>query len=137
MAINLKMLKSGQRTPAWFTFIAVVGLSWGLVGLTGIQAQGQGVSVRCGRSRQEITRCQWSRGDVFLDGQQGIMHTLRFPDGDVRYWFDPGMTLCEEMTIRVKANQGRWFNAASYCQDGILFLGLPSGNIFLWQQASD
>ena len=64
-----------------------------------------------------IERCQ--RGDAVLNGRQGIIITLVFPNGDRRMWFSTDddtaqQTVCEDES-RVRKPNGAWLFARNQC----------------------
>ncbi|TAE60558.1 MAG: hypothetical protein EAZ76_01480 [Nostocales cyanobacterium] len=78
------------------------------------------------------TWCEHTKGDAFLQGIQGFVHTFTFPNGKKYIWFYPENNVkCEWENTYVKdASQNNWFKTNVECgQDtGIIKFQLPSGN---------
>lgn len=88
---------------------------------------------RCGITKESMAICHEKKGDVVLDGAQGVSHTFIMPNGKSFQWFYPNGTIqCqyENRTI-LKTPAGAWFNVYAECQPsaGAIVLSLPSGNI--------
>ena len=54
------------------------------------RAQAGGWKTNCGRSDQEATTCRHSKDEAILNGKQGTLHTIAFPDGEKRQYFYTG-----------------------------------------------
>ncbi len=90
----------------------------------------------CGRSNDERRTCRHIKGDAVLMGNQGILNTIVFPDGEQRQYFYTGGSIGELQGLQVRLAGGPWLSARNYTGgDNQLFFQLPSGNIFLWISA--
>jgi hypothetical protein len=76
--------------------------------------------------------CGHTKGDAFLQGVQGFVHTFTFPNGKKYIWFyKEDSVKCQWEDTYVKdASQKNWFRTNVECvQDtGIIKFKLPSGN---------
>jgi len=90
----------------------------------------------CGRSNDERKTCRHIKGDAVLMGQQGILNTIVFPDGEQRQYVYTGGSIRELKGLQVRIAGGPWLSASSSTRgDNQLFFQLPSGDIFLWISA--
>ncbi|HEY9804694.1 MAG TPA: hypothetical protein V6D25_30455 [Leptolyngbyaceae cyanobacterium] len=79
------------------------------------------------------SNCIETKGDAFLKGQQGVLHTYTFPNGKKFYWFQgEDSQLCQWKNTYVRQdNQSNWFNVNVACEgddNSIITFALPSGN---------
>jgi hypothetical protein len=87
---------------------------------------------RCGITKDSMVSCLEKKGDVVLDGVQGVSHTFIMPNGKSFQWFYPnGILQCQyENQTKLKTPAGAWFNVYAECQPsaGAIVFYLPSGN---------
>jgi len=119
--------KSGMPKLISRTFI-------GLIALTGLHAGAESIAsewkTRCGITKHSMKSCLEKKGDVVLDGVQGVTHTFTMPNGKSFQWFYPNGTIkCRyENKTKLKTPSGAWFNVYVKCEDEAIVFYLPSGN---------
>lgn len=100
-----------KRSPAFLLLLA--GLAMGSC-QAAARAQAAGWETNCGRSDGETTKCRNIKGDAILNGSQGYLHTIVFPDGEKRQYFYTGGSVCELKGLRVRSIDGPWFSAIGH-----------------------
>ena len=130
-------LTSQQRiTVAYLKRNFTTGLLSLLAAFQSTQAIAVEWKTECGRSHSESGQCRHIKYDATLMGQQGILNTIVFPDGESKQYFYTGGTVENLEGLKVRTEGGEWFTANGYTEgSNRLYFRLRSGNVFMWISA--
>ncbi|MBV6627752.1 MAG: hypothetical protein KI793_33310 [Rivularia sp. (in: Bacteria)] len=85
----------------------------------------------CKLPSRKVEYCKETKGDVFLKGKQGTLHTYTFPNGQKFYWFyGLNSQLCKWKDTYVRQEgQKNWFVVSPSCEDNdnYIDINLTSG----------
>ena len=97
-------------------------------------------STTCGRTKNQKEKCKVIKGDAVLNGFQGTLFTVVFPNDEKRQFFTTPEDTAQQpfcnSSARVRKIGGAWLSANVFCWDDNSWtrqgFQLPSGDIFMY-----